>query len=67
MLHLACGLDTRVQRLDRPKMPASGRLGMWVMARIPGFRDIGRILRYRFQGPKKLNHPGISADHHRVG
>jgi O-methyltransferase involved in polyketide biosynthesis len=30
------------------KLPASGRVGMWVMARIPGFRDIGRILRYRF-------------------
>ncbi|GAA2088857.1 class I SAM-dependent methyltransferase [Actinomadura alba] len=30
------------------KLPASGRMGMWVMARIPGFRDIGRLLRYRY-------------------
>jgi len=30
------------------KLPASGRVGMWVMTRIPGVRDIGRILPYRF-------------------
>lgn len=30
------------------KLPRSGRLGMRVMARIPGFRDIGRIMRYRY-------------------
>ena len=32
--------------LDR--LPPSGRLTLWVVARIPGFRDIGRILRYAF-------------------
>ena len=40
-----------LRSVDMPgldKLPASGRLGMWVMARIPGFRDIGRILRYQF-------------------
>lgn len=40
-----------LRSVDMPgldKLPASGRLGMWVMARIPGLRDIGRILRYRF-------------------
>lgn len=40
-----------LRSVDMPgldQLPASGRLGMWVMARIPGFRDIGRILRYRF-------------------
>jgi O-methyltransferase involved in polyketide biosynthesis len=41
-----------LRSVDMPgldKMPASGRRSMWVLARIPGFRDIGRILRYRFQ------------------
>jgi O-methyltransferase involved in polyketide biosynthesis len=40
-----------LRSVDMPgldKMPASGRRSMWVLARIPGFRDIGRILRYRF-------------------
>jgi O-methyltransferase involved in polyketide biosynthesis len=40
-----------VRSVDMPgleKLPASGRVGMWVMARLPGFRDIGRMLRYRF-------------------
>ncbi|MGH4012928.1 MAG: class I SAM-dependent methyltransferase [Pseudonocardiaceae bacterium] len=40
-----------LRSVDMPgldKLPTAGRLGMWVMARIPGFRDIGRILRYRF-------------------
>jgi O-methyltransferase involved in polyketide biosynthesis len=40
-----------LRSVDMPgldKLPASGRLGMWVLARIPGFRDVGRILRYRF-------------------
>ncbi|GAA3443304.1 class I SAM-dependent methyltransferase [Planomonospora venezuelensis] len=32
--------------LDR--LPAAGRVQMWIVARIPGLRDIGRILRYRF-------------------
>jgi O-methyltransferase involved in polyketide biosynthesis len=31
------------------KLPASGRLGLRIMAHLPGFKDIGRILRYRFQ------------------
>jgi O-methyltransferase involved in polyketide biosynthesis len=30
------------------KLSAPGQLAMWVMARMPGFRDIGRLLRYRF-------------------
>ncbi|WP_020579816.1 class I SAM-dependent methyltransferase [Actinopolymorpha alba] len=29
-------------------LPRSGQVSMWVMAHLPGFRDIGRILRYRF-------------------
>jgi O-methyltransferase involved in polyketide biosynthesis len=29
-------------------LPASGRLQMRILARIPGLRDVGRILRYRF-------------------
>jgi O-methyltransferase involved in polyketide biosynthesis len=40
-----------LRSVDMPgleKLPASGRLAMRVMARLPGFRDIGRILRYRF-------------------
>jgi O-methyltransferase involved in polyketide biosynthesis len=40
-----------LRSVDMPgleKMPMSGRIGMWVLARIPGFRDIGQILRYRF-------------------
>jgi O-methyltransferase involved in polyketide biosynthesis len=40
-----------LRSVDMPgldKMPASGRLSMWVLAHLPGFRDIGRILRYRF-------------------
>jgi O-methyltransferase involved in polyketide biosynthesis len=40
-----------VRSVDMPgldMMPASGRVSMWVMARLPGFRDIGRILRYRY-------------------
>jgi O-methyltransferase involved in polyketide biosynthesis len=46
---LAC-LDA-LRSVDLPgldKLPTSGRVGMWVIARIPGLRDIGRILRYRF-------------------
>ncbi|MGH3906454.1 MAG: hypothetical protein ACRDTE_20080 [Pseudonocardiaceae bacterium] len=40
-----------LRSVDMPgldKLPTSGRLAMWVLARTPGFRDIGRILRYRF-------------------
>jgi O-methyltransferase involved in polyketide biosynthesis len=40
-----------LRSVDMPgleKMPTSGRLGMRVMAHLPGFRDVGRILRYRF-------------------
>jgi O-methyltransferase involved in polyketide biosynthesis len=40
-----------LRSVDMPgleKLPVSGRVGMWVLARIPGFRDVGRILRYRF-------------------
>jgi O-methyltransferase involved in polyketide biosynthesis len=40
-----------LRSVDMPgleRLPPSGRLTLWVMARIPGFRDIGRILRYAF-------------------
>jgi O-methyltransferase involved in polyketide biosynthesis len=40
-----------LRSVDMPgleQLPASGRLGMWVLAHIPGMRDVGRILRYRF-------------------
>ena len=40
-----------VRSVDMPgveKMPTSGRMSMRVMAHLPGFRDVGRILRYRF-------------------
>ena len=40
-----------VRSVDMPGMeelPTSGRVAMWVLARLPGFRDVGRILRYRF-------------------
>ncbi len=26
--------------------PTAGRVAMWIMAHLPGFRDIGQILRY---------------------
>lgn len=38
--------STDMAGLDR--LPASARAGMWAMAHLPGFRDIARILRYRF-------------------
>jgi O-methyltransferase involved in polyketide biosynthesis len=40
-----------LRSVDMPgldQMPASGRASMWVLAHLPGFRDVGRILRYRF-------------------
>jgi O-methyltransferase involved in polyketide biosynthesis len=40
-----------LRSVDMPgieQMSASGRLSMWVLARIPGLRDIGKILRYQF-------------------
>lgn len=40
-----------LRSVDMPgleKLPTSGRRRLWVIARIPGLRDIGRILRYRF-------------------
>ena len=40
-----------LRSVDMPgleRLPPSGRLAMWLMARMPGFRDIGRILRYEF-------------------
>lgn len=40
------------------KLPASGPLAIWVMARIPGFRDIGRILRYRVLAFLGVSRPG---------
>ncbi len=41
-----------VRSLELPEiadMPASGRVPLRIMAKLPGFRDVGRILRYRFQ------------------
>ncbi|GAA3798025.1 class I SAM-dependent methyltransferase [Sphaerisporangium flaviroseum] len=49
--HHGLTLLDAVRSVDMPgmdKMPASGRLSMWVLAHLPGFRDVGRILRYRF-------------------
>jgi methyltransferase (TIGR00027 family) len=40
-----------LRSVDMPgleQLPPSGRFGMWVLAHIPGMRDVGRILRYRF-------------------
>jgi methyltransferase (TIGR00027 family) len=40
-----------LRSVDMPgldQLPTSGRLSLWVLAHLPGFRDIGRILRYRF-------------------
>jgi hypothetical protein len=30
------------------ELPPAGRLAMRVMAHLPGFRDVGRLLRYRY-------------------
>lgn len=49
--HPALSCVDVLSSVDMPgldKLPASGRIGMWVMARIPWFRKIGQILRYRF-------------------
>jgi O-methyltransferase involved in polyketide biosynthesis len=40
-----------LRSVDMPgveRMPRAGRLQMRILARLPGLRDIGRILRYRF-------------------
>lgn len=40
-----------LRSVDMPgleKLPTAGRIGMWVLARLPGFRDIGQILRFGF-------------------
>ncbi|WP_219418828.1 class I SAM-dependent methyltransferase [Pseudonocardia nigra] len=40
-----------IRSVDMPglnRMPLTGRVQMRVLARLPGFRDVGRILRYRF-------------------
>jgi O-methyltransferase involved in polyketide biosynthesis len=40
-----------LRSVDMPgidRLPPAGRAGMWVLARIPGMRDIGRILRFRY-------------------
>ncbi|MFC4590406.1 class I SAM-dependent methyltransferase [Sphaerisporangium corydalis] len=40
-----------LRSVDMPgveRMPRSGRVSMWVLAHLPGFRNVGRILRYRF-------------------
>jgi O-methyltransferase involved in polyketide biosynthesis len=46
---LVCLDDLRsVELPGNSEMPMSGRLAMQVLAHLPGFRDIGRMLRYRF-------------------
>jgi O-methyltransferase involved in polyketide biosynthesis len=40
-----------LRSVDMPgveELPRSGRASMWVLARLPGFRDVGRILRYSY-------------------
>ncbi|MFD0204819.1 MULTISPECIES: class I SAM-dependent methyltransferase [Saccharothrix] len=40
-----------VRSVELPQIaaePLSGRVPMWVMARLPKVRDVGRVLRYRF-------------------
>jgi O-methyltransferase involved in polyketide biosynthesis len=40
-----------LRTVDMPGLdmfPPAGRVQMWILAHIPGLRDIGRILRYRF-------------------
>jgi hypothetical protein len=40
-----------LRSVDMPgldKLPASGRIAMRVLALLPGLRDVGRILRYRY-------------------
>ncbi|MEU5615091.1 class I SAM-dependent methyltransferase [Streptomyces sparsogenes] len=49
--HNGLALLDAVRSVDMPgmdAMPTSGRIGMKVMAHLPGFKDVGRILRYRF-------------------
>jgi O-methyltransferase involved in polyketide biosynthesis len=46
---LVCLDDLRSVALPgNDELPRSGRVAMRVMAHLPGFRDVGRILRYRF-------------------
>lgn len=45
---LQCLDALRSLELGRGSMPASGRLGLWIMSRLPGFKDIGKVLRYSF-------------------
>jgi len=49
--HEGLTLLDAVRSVDMPgtdAMPVSGRMSMKVMAHLPGFKDVGRILRYRF-------------------
>lgn len=46
---LKCLDALRSTDMPLDKLPAAGRLGLWVVARIPGLRDAGRILRFQFQ------------------
>lgn len=49
--HEGLVLIDALRSVDMPgnkKLTAPARAIMWVMARIPGLRDIGRILRYRY-------------------
>ncbi|UQA56383.1 class I SAM-dependent methyltransferase [Polyangium aurulentum] len=45
---LRCVDALRSVDMDLDKLPASGRIAMWVVARLPWLRDAGRILRFRF-------------------
>ncbi len=49
--HDGLRLVDALRSVDMPgleKLPWTGRAQLWVLARIPGLRDVGRILRYRF-------------------
>lgn len=49
--HDGLTLMDAVRSVDMPgmeAMPTTGRMSMKVMAHLPGFKDVGRILRYRF-------------------
>ncbi len=41
---------------DTDRLPPAGKLGMWVMARTPGWRDISRIMRYEFRSARSPRH-----------
>ncbi|MDU0293545.1 class I SAM-dependent methyltransferase [Saccharothrix longispora] len=50
-----------VELPDIALMPASARVPLRVMARLPGFRDAGRVLRFRFQADRSGARPSDGA------